>query len=80
MSSKKQRGGKSIAVLRTSTGTLILEPRHKRATGFGYYVVTWYAQRRAHGTLVGQVPRPLKPNLEASQPEPNLVVLEPEPK
>ena len=55
---KEQRGGNRIAVLRTSTGCLILEPRHERASGFGYYVVTWYPQRRAHGTLVGQIPRP----------------------
>lgn len=53
---KEQRGGHRIAVLRTSTGTLILEPRHERVNGFGYYVVTWFPQRRPHGTLVGQVP------------------------
>lgn len=53
---KETRGGHRIAVLRTSTGTLILEPRHER-TGFGYYVVTWYPQRRPQGTLVGQIPR-----------------------
>ncbi len=54
---KEQRGGNRIAVLRTSTGTLILEPRHERGLGFGYFVVTWYSQRRAHGTLVGQIRR-----------------------
>ncbi len=54
---KEQRGGHRIAVLRTFTGTLILEPRHERTNGFGYYVVTWYPKRRAHGTLVGQVQR-----------------------
>jgi hypothetical protein len=54
---KEQRSGHRIAVLRTSAGTLILEPRHERATGFGYYVVTWYPQKRAHGTLVGQIPK-----------------------
>lgn len=54
---KEQRGGQRIAVLRSAIGTLILEPRHERANGFGYYIVTWYPQRRAHGTLVGQIPR-----------------------
>lgn len=54
---KEQRGGNRIAVLKMSMGTLILEPRHERGVGFGYYVVTWYPQRRAHGTLVGVVPR-----------------------
>jgi hypothetical protein len=54
---KEQRCGNRVAVLRTSMGTLILEPRHERATGFGYFVVTWYPQKRAHGTLVGQIPR-----------------------
>lgn len=66
---KDQRGGNRIAVLRTATGTLILEPRHERQTGFGYYVVTWYPQRRAHGTLVGQIPRPAKPTPVAIDPE-----------
>lgn len=54
---KEQRCGNRVAVLRTSMGTLILEPRHERATGFGYFVVTWYPQKRAHGTLVGQISR-----------------------
>lgn len=54
---KEQRSGHRIAVLRTSMGTLILEPRHERVIGFGYHVVTWYPQKRAHGTLVGQMPR-----------------------
>lgn len=66
---KEQRGGNRIAVLRTATGTLILEPRHER-TGFGYYVVTWYPQRRAHGTLVGQVSRPPKSVPVTVEPEP----------
>lgn len=68
---KEQRGGNRIAVLRTSMGTLILEPRHERVTGFGYYVVTWYPQRRAHGTLVGLVPRPPKPVVSVQKPEPD---------
>ena len=55
---KEQRGvGCRITVLKTSTGTLILEPRHDRVLGFAYHVITWYAQRRAHGTLVGNIPR-----------------------
>lgn len=54
---KEQKGGHRVAVLKTSMGTLILEPRNERR-GFGYYVVTWYPQRRAHGTLVGKVTRP----------------------
>lgn len=57
---KAQRGGERVAVLKSARGTLILEPRHERR-GFGYYVVTWYSQRRAHGTLVGKVRRPPKP-------------------
>lgn len=54
---KDQRNGHRIAVLKTAMGTLILEPRNERR-GFGYYVVTWYPQRRAHGTLVGKVASP----------------------
>ncbi len=54
---REQRTGHRIAVLRTSTGTLILEPRDERVLGFAYHVITWYPQRRAHGTLVGSIPR-----------------------
>lgn len=55
---KELRGaGHRVAVLRSSTGTLILEPRHDRDLGFAYHVITWYPQRRAHGTLVGNIPR-----------------------
>lgn len=65
---KEQRNGNRIAVLRTSTGTLILEPRHERGLGFAYHVITWYPQRRAHGTLVGQIPR-TRPVAAADSPE-----------
>lgn len=54
---RQQKGGQRVAVLKTAMGTLILEPRNERR-GFGYYVITWYPQRRAHGTLVGKVAKP----------------------
>ncbi|MCY1541042.1 hypothetical protein D9M68_767150 [compost metagenome] len=54
---REMRGGHRIAVLRDQWGTVILEPRNERR-GFGYYVVTWYPKRTAHGTLVGTIQRP----------------------
>lgn len=54
---KELTGGHRVAVLKNALGSLILQPRNERR-GFGYYVVTWYPQRRAHGTLVGNIARP----------------------
>lgn len=49
------RGNNRVTVLRNRYGTLVLEPRHERVLGFCYQVVTWYSNRRAHGTLVGKI-------------------------
>lgn len=55
----QMNGDNRVAVLKNPTGSLILEPRNERR-GFGYYVVTWYPKRKPEGTLVGQIPRPVK--------------------
>ena len=54
---RELRGHHRLAVMKTPTGSLVLDPRHERR-GFGYYVVTWYPKRRLDGTLVGRVARP----------------------
>jgi len=56
---REMRGNHRLTVMKTPTGSLVLEPRNERR-GFGYYVVTWYPKRRLDGTLVGRVARPLK--------------------
>jgi len=51
---RQMRGEHRLTVMKTPTGSLVLEPRNERR-GFGYYVVTWFPRRNPIGTRVGQV-------------------------
>ncbi len=62
---REQRDGNRIAVIRSTAGMVILEPRHHRGRGLGYYVITWYPKRQPDGTLVGTVPRVTRPGVDA---------------